>query len=156
MRQGLSTIGREGAGRERPATYPKDQWRVDDDEVPRELRLVRRDELPRGALGKGLRGEVDRDGPRGGALTRHRGNGGVVPACLVVLAPRRVFLAHRGHRGSEDDPPHAGAVLQRGVQDRRGPSHGGDDELCAAVSPMAHAFNVFPLLFDVPSGSIAL
>ncbi len=87
----------------------------------------------RGALGERLRGEVDRERPCGGALTRHRGDGGIVPARLVVIARRRGFLAHRRHRGGEDDPPHASAVLQRGVQDRRGPSQS-----------------------DVPSGSIAL
>jgi len=75
--------------RERPATYPENPWRVDGDEVPCELGFVRRDELPRGVLGERLRGEVDSEGPRGGTLTRHRGDGGIVPARLVVIARRR-------------------------------------------------------------------
>jgi hypothetical protein len=123
------------AGRERSATYPEDPRRVDDDEVPCELGLVRGYELPSGTLGERLRGEVDQNWPRGGALTRHRRDSSVVPVRLVVIARCRVILAHRGNRGGEDYPPDARAVLQRGVQDRCGPPHGGDDELCAGASP---------------------
>jgi len=50
MRQGLSTIGRESAGRERPATYPNAQRRVDD-EIPHKLGLVRADETPWSCIG---------------------------------------------------------------------------------------------------------
>src|SRR6266702_366052 len=50
MRQGLSTIGREGAGRERPVMYPNNQWWVDD-KIPHELGLVHADETPWSCIG---------------------------------------------------------------------------------------------------------
>ena len=96
-------------------TYSEDPRRVDDNEVPCELGFVLCDELPCGALGEDLRGDVDRDGPRGGALTRHRSDGSFVPARLVVLTRSRIYLAHRAQRGGEDDPLHARAELERGV-----------------------------------------
>ncbi len=145
-----SDVEEEGAG----ATYPPDKRRVERDEVPRELGLVRGDELPRGALGERLGGEVDRDGPRAGALARHVRHGRVVPARLVVLARRRVRLADRGGGGGEDDPLHARAVLQGRVQDRRGAPHGGDDELC--VGRNASLVGCGRRGFDVPSGSVTL
>jgi hypothetical protein len=84
-----------------------------------------------------LRGGVDRDGFSDRALTRHRRDDGFVLAHLVVFTWRRVFLAHCGQRGGEDNPLHAHAVLQCGFQDRRGSQYSGEDEFCTVESPMA-------------------
>ena len=135
-------VSEEDAGREGQATYPEDPRRVDDDEVPCELGLVLGDEFPCGALCKRLRGRVDLDGPRARALTCHLRDGRLVPARHVVLAQRRVFLAHRRYRRGEDDPSYPSTVLQSGFQDRRSPQHGGDDELCAAASSTTQIFLV--------------
>ena len=94
---------------------------------------MRVDELPCGTLGERLRCKVDKYGPCGRAFTLHGRDGRVVPVRLVVRAWVWVGLADRDYGRREHNPLHARAILQCGVQDRRGALHGGDDELCVKV-----------------------